>query len=370
MQTLQKAALAQLPEVRALGRHTGRDPLTLFWTASGMELDFTGSELWVDLFADYEVMEPWVSVELNGAWLARFAVNPGASRVCLFRGMTPGKKKHVRLLKDVQAMHDDPAHLLQITGLEYAGGAFLPLPEPKYRLEFVGDSITSGEGALGATAEEDWVSAFFSAENHCARMTADALGAEYRCISQSGWGIAAGWDNDPRHVMLPYYTQVCGVARGARNAALGAQQENNFAAWQPDAVIFNLGTNDNGAFDNPPWTDPETGETHRLRLLSNGVFHPADAQKVADGVQRFLTLARAKNPQAKLVWCIGMLGSRIEPVLRQGVAQYQSASGDAWVFVLELPEATPETIGARQHPGAACHRQAAAVLTAFLKEHL
>ena len=214
MEHLETATLAQLPQVRALGRHTGRDPLTLFWTASGIELDFTGSELWVDLFADYEVVEPWVSVELNGAWVARFAVNPGKSRVCLFRGMTSGKAKHIRLLKDVQAMHDDPAHLLQITGLEYAGGEFLPLPEPKYRLEFVGDSITSGEGAIGARLEEDWVGAFFSAENHYGRLTADALGAEYRCISQSGWGIVTGWDNDVRHVMPPYYTQVCGVAMG------------------------------------------------------------------------------------------------------------------------------------------------------------
>lgn len=194
MEQLTTATLTQLPQVRALGRHTGRDPLTLFWTASGMELEFTGSELWVDLFADYEVVEPWVSVELNGAWVARFAVNPGKSRVCLFRGMTPGKAKHLRLLKDVQAMHDDPAHLLQITGLEYAGGEFLPLPEPQYRLEFVGDSITSGEGAIGAKPEEDWVGAFFSAENHYGRLTADALGAEYRCISQSGWGLVTGWD--------------------------------------------------------------------------------------------------------------------------------------------------------------------------------
>ena len=169
MEQLTTATLTQLPQVRALGRHTGRDPLTLFWTASGMELEFTGSELWVDLFADYEMVEPWVSVELNGAWVARFAVNPGKSRICLFRGMTPGKAKHLRLLKDVQAMHDDPAHLLQITGLEYAGGEFLPLPEPQYRLEFVGDSITSGEGAIGAKPEEDWVGAFFSAENHYGR---------------------------------------------------------------------------------------------------------------------------------------------------------------------------------------------------------
>ena len=370
MEQLQKTALSRLPQVRALGRHAGRDPLTLFWTASGIELDFTGSELWVDFFAGYEVMEPWVSVEMNGAWIARFAVNPGASRVCLFRGMTPGKKKHVRLLKDVQAMYDDSAHLLQITGLEYAGGSFLPLPEPKYRLEFVGDSITSGEGAIGARPEEDWVGAFFSAENHYARMAADALGAEYRCLSQSGWGVVTGWDNDVRHVMPPYYTQVCGVAQGACNAVLGARQPNDFAAWQPDAVIINLGTNDNGAFDNPPWTDPETGKQHQLRLLSNGDFHPEDAQKIADGVESFLTLIRAKNPQAVLVWCIGMLGTRIAPVLRQGVERYRAASGDEKVFFLQLPEAVPATMGARQHPGVECHRQAAKALTAFLKDVL
>lgn len=73
MEAWNKASLAQLPQVRALGRHTGRDPLTLFWTASGIELDFTGSALWVDFFADYTAVEPWVSVELNGAWIARFA---------------------------------------------------------------------------------------------------------------------------------------------------------------------------------------------------------------------------------------------------------------------------------------------------------
>ena len=64
------------------------------------------------------------------------------------------------------------------------------MPEPKYRLEFVGDSITSGEGTVGAIYEEDWISAFFSAENTYPRMVADALSAEYRVISQSGWGYA------------------------------------------------------------------------------------------------------------------------------------------------------------------------------------
>ena len=258
MQNLTISPLSTLPQVRVLGRCAGTDPLTLFWTGSGIELLFTGSELWVELNADYDTMEPWVSVELDGAWISRFAVNPGTSRMCIFRGAAPGRAKHVRLLKDVQAMSEDPAHLLQVTAICHAGGEFLPLPAPRCRLEFIGDSITSGEGAIGAVCETDWISTFFSAANHYGRMTADALGAEYRVVSASGWGLVSGWDNDPRCTLAPCYTQVCGLAAGERNAALGAQQPYDFAAWPADAVILNLGTNDWNAFHNPPWVDPET----------------------------------------------------------------------------------------------------------------
>ena len=86
MQNLTISPLSTLPQVRVLGRCAGTDPLTLFWTGSGIELLFTGSELWVELNADYDTMEPWVSVELDGAWISRFAVNPGTSRMCIFRG--------------------------------------------------------------------------------------------------------------------------------------------------------------------------------------------------------------------------------------------------------------------------------------------
>lgn len=109
MQNLTISPLSTLPQVRVLGRCAGTDPLTLFWTGSGIELLFTGSELWVELNADYDTMEPWVSVELDSAWISRFAVNPGTSRMCIFRGAAPGRAKHVRLLKDVQAMSEDPA---------------------------------------------------------------------------------------------------------------------------------------------------------------------------------------------------------------------------------------------------------------------
>ena len=154
-------SMEALPQVRILGRTTGKDIVNLFWTGSGIEMIYTGSELWVEVNADYDVMEPWLAVELNGALISRFPLNKGKNEVCLFRGMTVGKPKHVRILKEVQAMNEDPAHMVQILGLQYGDGEFLPLPEPKYRLEFVGDSITSGEGTIGAVEEEDWISAFF-----------------------------------------------------------------------------------------------------------------------------------------------------------------------------------------------------------------
>lgn len=370
METLKTSPLAALPAVRVLGRHTPDHPETLFWTAGGLEMLYTGSELWVEWEADYSTMEPWVSVELNGGWISRFALPKGRSRSCLFRGMTPGKAKRVRILKDSQAMFDDPAHLLRATALCHApDGAFLPLPEPKLRLEFVGDSITSGEGAIGAVGEEDWVGAFFSAENDYARMTADALGAEYHCICQSGWGVLCGWDNDPRHALPGYYTRVCGVAQGGRNAALGAQAENDFAAWRPDAVIINLGTNDEHAFSNPPWTGPD-GAQHKLRTLPDGRFEPADAGRLTQAVCDFLALVRGKNPQALLVWAYGMLGGGLAPLLEAGMERYRTQSGDARAALLRLPETTPATVGARRHPGAAAHRAAAGVLAAYLQTNL
>lgn len=360
-----KQTVFQLPQVRILGRHVPTDgALTLFYTASGIECLCTGSELWLELNADYAQYEPWLSIELNGAWLSRFPVAPGRSRVCVFRGMTPGTPKRVRVLKDVQAMHDDPRHLVQITALCWEEGDFLPLPAPRYRLEFVGDSITSGEGAIGARGEEDWVPAFFSAMNHYGRMTADRLQAEYRLVSQSGWGILSSWDNRPECRVLAYYDKVCGVAAGARNAALGAGQPNDFAAWPADAVIVNLGTNDVSALHNPAWTDPVTGRT--FQQTDTPENRAALVRAVGDG----LAMLRRCNPGALLVWAYGMLGAELRPTLEEAVARYCRESGDARARFLPLPPTEAADFGARHHPGVTAHRRAADTLAAFLERAL
>ena len=146
-----------LPEVPHLvhGRTNGSlTPLTLFWTAAGLELNVRGSEL-------------WYSFMVNGEFFSRRMAQKGTERVCVFRGMDPEKVKNVRIFKDTQAMNADPESVLQINAIE-TDGEFLPVPERNLKIEFIGDSITSGEGDIGAKAETDWISMFFSAENNYA----------------------------------------------------------------------------------------------------------------------------------------------------------------------------------------------------------
>ena len=46
-------------------------PLPLFFNGSGIEVNVTGSELWIDLEVDCDVHEPWIWTAINGAFMSR-----------------------------------------------------------------------------------------------------------------------------------------------------------------------------------------------------------------------------------------------------------------------------------------------------------
>jgi hypothetical protein len=366
-----------ISELHILGR-TVRDagnekPVALFWTASGIECRIKAPELWVELESDYSLYEPWVSVRLDGRQVARFMVEKGRRWYCLYRNFPDGSEKTVQLLKDTQAMSDDPEHILLLHALGTSESAvFLPLPQKKLTIEFAGDSITTGEGLAGAPCEMDWNTPWMATDANYARLTAAALDADFRIVSQSGWGIVTGWDNNVHHTIPRYYRQLCGLVPGSRYENAGAHDAYDFGTHPAHIVIINLGTNDSAAFNQPAWTDKTDGAVYKMYADSKGRPLSGDAQKVAGGVKSFLRIVRDCNPHAFIIWCYGMCSIQfLAPYIQHAVEEYSEEADDRRVGIVELPSMDmemPDEHGSHAHPGPVTHRRAADKLVAYIRE--
>ena len=120
--------------------------------------------------------------------------------------------------------------VLAFQGLVLASGATTQPPEARaHRLEFIGDSITAGCCALGQWALQDY-----------AWRVGEALNAEHTQIAYSGIclqnGVSCGSPNSLG--MSQQYFKLQTVQSPSSPAW-------DFSRYQPDAVIINLGTNDN-----------------------------------------------------------------------------------------------------------------------------
>lgn len=367
---LNEYALSELDNLKIHGRITGcLSPLTLFWTGSGIELNLKASELWVELEAAYETYEPWIAILINGVLVSRQMVTCGKHFICVYRGMSKEVTNNIRIIKETQAPNEDPSSRLQIHRVR-TDGEFAPVEDKPLKIEFIGDSITSGEGAVGAKSEEDWIMMWFSAVYNYTYMVAEAVNAQYRVLSQSGWGVYTGYDNNPKKNMPAYYEKVCGTLNGDMNKELGAFNDNDFTLWQPDVVVVNLGTNDEAAFNNPMWKDELTGKTHKQRKNPDGSFNKEDLKKFEEAVTDFLYKLRRYNPNAHIIWAYGMLGDGMMAAIKRGIDDYKFKSGDLHISFLTLPNTTDQTLGARFHPGILSHRQAAKVLADYIKKIL
>ena len=366
-ENLKYVKLKDVDKINIYGRNSwSSSSLVLFWTASGFEVNVRGSELWMDVEVDYDLYEQWISVEIDGEFVSRQMITKGCHSICLFRGMNSELIKNVRVYKDVQAMNMDDKNMFLIHGLK-TDGEFETVQNKDMKIEFIGDSITSGEGIIGARIEDDWISMWFGAIDNYAVITAKELNADFRLLSQSGWGVLCSWDNNPNYVMPKYYEKVCGVINGERNKNLGAWDNNDFESWQPDIIVVNLGTNDGGAFTSPEWRDEESGETFKMHLDENGQHNKKDTKKFEDAVIKFLCKLRRNNKNAKIVWVYGMLGIPMMEYIYNAVGRYKSEFDDKKVFITQLTNTTEKTVGSRKHPGKLSHKIAAEQLCDYLK---
>ena len=337
------------PRLRLLGRmDPAQSPVALDWTGSGLECAFHGTDLWAELEAPAFSPVMWMIVLADGAPVTRFPVEPGIRFYPLILGMEPQNTRTITLMKETQCMPDSPEATVLLHSLRM-NGTLEELPVRDLRIEFVGDSLTSGEGALAPRGNDEWITPWFSARGNYSWVACNELNAERRILSQSGWGVCWDWEHNPEHTLTAYYEEIAGVLRGPEAEKRGCTKPYDFSAWRPDVVCIRLGTNDNNGMN-----------------IRNSLEE--DRNRFVQGALGLLRRVRKNNPGAAVVWILP--ASDCRPELPAEAVRLAREEGMDRLYTFALPDYHEEDTGARFHPNAEWNRKAGLLLAAFLREQV
>lgn len=202
------------------------------------------------------------------------------------------------------------------------GDVPLPAPARRRQIEFIGDSYTVGYGNTSAsrTCTREEVHDTTDTQQAFGPLVARHYGADVRIIAYSGFGIVRNYNGGNPGLNLP--------ALYDRPKPDDVTDKAMAAAWHPQVVVINLGTND---FSTP--------------------VHPAEAWRNADalaaayhaGYLAFLHKLLARQPQAHFI----LMGSDFYPDVEQ-VAAALAPADRARVTTLRFGEL--QLTGCDYHP--------------------
>lgn len=335
------AATAIAPDHKNL-QYTGRIDFSapaapvVSWPGTAIAGNFTGTSLAVRL--DDQLGKNYFNVFLDGDLAYPFVLEAakGDKTYLVAQGLAPGRHSFL-LTKRTEG--EEGATTFRGIELADAGELQPPPPRPSRRIEFFGDSITSGMGNEGADNGRDDLGKDKNSFMSYAAITARALDAELHLTSQSGIGVMVSWFP---FTMPDFHDQLSAVGNN--------DSRWDFASWTPDVVVINLLQNDS-------WL---IGRDHRLQP------EPDEAQRIA-AYRTFVARIRRLYPKAYIVCALGSMdatrpGSPWPGYVTAAVAGLRKG-GDARIDTLFFPFS-----GYGQHPRVKQHQANAALLTAFIRQ--
>ena len=304
----------------------------LWWSGSGIRTALECTRLEVEAEVAEGGFTPWLAVTVDGAPVARFALRPGRHCYDVLGGMELGCAHEIAIHRDSQPTDNDAGPLV-LTAVYTDGKPTAPAPRPRL-VEFLGDSLTVGEGTVGPVPAMEWRMVYISNQFAFPTLASEALTAEKRGIALGGWGAHRSYDGDATHTIGGIYEQLCAIVPGGEVAY-------DFAAQRPaDAVVINLGTNDASALD-------KMNEAERA----------AELAAFENSAVALMEKARRYNPDAVILWAYGLCGGAMAEPIQRAVAR-RSAAGDTRTHYLALDDCDGD-LGSRSHPGRKSHQRAA-----------
>jgi len=336
--------------------HIVPDGEKLWLVSSAAEAAFRvkgAKELRLKLYADDTVTDPACEtilprfeILLDGAKKLDARLTAKDALVTVFEG-TEARDAEVRLIK-----LNEGNSLFALREI-VTDGKIEALPERPLKMEFIGDSITCGYGVEGKSEAETFTTATENAAKGYAFLTAEALNADAVLTCFSGHGIVSGYTGDPSVIndadLVPPYYEAEG--RNGYRLPMGKTVQEiprNFEAFRPDYIVLNLGTNDLS------WcgTDPERQKRY--------------AEKYA----AFLKTVRNRNPGARILCTLGVMGTGLNSSMQQAAETYCRETGDRQIRLLMLEEqnAARDGYGSDFHPNEITQQLLAAKVTEAIQK--
>lgn len=338
-------ALTKISADDANLQYTGRIDFTkpsepqISWPGTSITGNFTGQFLAVTL--DDQLGKNYFNVFIDND-LKRpiiLKAEKGEKNYVVAANLAPGKHSFL-LTKRTEG--EEGATTIKSFELADDGKLLTPPARLQRKIEFFGDSITSG---MGNESPDDGPDHLLKDKNNFMAydaITARNLKAELHVTSQSGIGIMISWFP---FIMPQFYDQL--------NAVGNNDSQWDFSSWTPDVVVINL-------FQNDSWL------TDRERRMNP---NPTDEQRIQAYVD-FVKTIRGKYPNAYIVCALGSMdatkeGSKWPGYINTAVARIKQ----------DNPKEKMDTIffeftGYGAHPRVKHHQVNAAKLTAFIKQKM
>ncbi len=338
-------ALTKIAADDANLQYTGRVDFTkpsepqISWPGTSITGNFTGQYLAVTL--DDQLGKNYFNVFIDNDLKRPIIIKAekGEKKYVVAANLAPGK--HTFLLTK-RTEGEEGATTIKSFELADDGKLLAPPARLKRKIEFFGDSITSG---MGNESPDDGPDHLLKDKNNFMAydaITARNLNAELHVTSQSGIGIMISWFP---FIMPQFYDQL--------NAVGNNDSQWDFSSWTPDVVVINL-------FQNDSWL------TDRERRMNP---NPTDDQRVQAYVD-FVKTIRGKYPNAYIVCALGSMdatkeGSKWPGYINTAVARIKQGNPTEKMDTLFF-----EFTGYGAHPRVKHHQVNAAKLTAFIKQKM
>ena len=317
------------------------------WSHSGIAMNVKASQVKMALKAQNgsnatQGNRSYVQVYINGEKSQKILLKDGQHYYDIATDLNPDEVTEIKVLKVTEA-NFSYVDLKKIS----VRGSVEPIDRKVKKIEVIGDSISAGYGIISEANATGFKAVEEDSTYTYAALLAKKLDAELTLLASSGSGIfmdssglksGESKNNKAANVWTDMYDYSV-VARGQRGMALSTSKKWDFTNDHPDIILVNLGTNDAANVAKLSQDD-----------LNNGV---------AQAVNSFLTKLTTTHPNAKIVWCYGLMNNKLAKVIEDAVDSFAETNDK--VFFIELPRQYEfsDVTGADSHPNAVTHQKVA-----------